>query len=265
MRVSMRALVFVGAVMILALAQSASPAKTQSAPPAKAPAKKDYRAGYSRLAKLPDWSGTWAPDWSTLFPRGTPRARPAGPQLTPEGQKLLDAYRAGQKEGKNLQTLNANCLPPGMPSIMRMPYPIEFVFSPERVTLIAETDSQVRRIFTDGRPLPDDPDPTFNGSSIGHWEGNVLVVETIALNAKNDLMSGLKATDKTRIVERFHEDKPGVIIVDTTITDPTLFAQPYVLKQAYARKPGWAIREYVCEENNHDKADEFGRPSMDLN
>jgi len=258
MRVSMRALVFVGAVMLPALAIA------QSAPPAKAPAQKDYRTGYSRLARLPDWHGVWAPDWSTLFPRGAQRERPAGPQFTPAAAKKVADYRAGQAEGKNTQTDAANCVPPGMPSIMRMPYPIEFLFSPERVTIITETESQVRRIYTDGRPLPDDPDPSFNGSSVGHWEGNVLVVETIALNPRNSLTPGINATEQTRIVERYHEDKPGTLIVDTTITDPSLFAQPYTTKQAYVRKPDWEIREYVCQENNRDAADQFGRPSMDI-
>jgi hypothetical protein len=122
-----------------------------------------------------------------------------------------------------LQTQNANCRPPGMPSIMRMPYPIEFLFSPDRVTIITETDSQVRRIYTDGRKLPDDPDPTFNGSSVGHWEGKVLVVDTIGLNPDTSLSEGLHPTETTHIQERFEEVTPGHLVMTTTITDPKIY------------------------------------------
>ncbi len=77
----------------------------------------------------------------------------------------------------------------------------------ERVTIITETDSQVRRVYTDGRKLPEDPDPAFNGSSIGHWEGNVLIVDTIGLNPENSLSEGIHPTENTRIRERFEMTK----------------------------------------------------------
>jgi hypothetical protein len=151
-----------------------------------------------------------------------------------------------------------------MPGIMRMPYPIEFLFNPGRVTIGIETYSQVRRIYTDGRPLPDDPDPAFNGSSIGKWEGDTLVVDTVGLNSKTSIVPGIHPTEQTRIRETFHLEKPDVLLLTTTITDPTLFAAPFEQKQAYARHREWQIREYVCQENNRDAADPFGRPSMKL-
>lgn len=217
-------------------------------------------ADYAAIAKLPDWTGVWQPDWGGLFGR-TPLAAPV---FTPEAKKKKDDFEARKAHGENLQTEAANCRPSGMPNIMRQPYPIEFVYSPGRVTLLHETYSQVRRIYTDGRPLPQDPDPAFNGWSVGHWEGDTLVVETIGLNEQNVVMEGLRATPQTRIKERMRVSQPDVLTVETEITDPTLFVGAYQIKTNYMRRRDWQIREYVCEENNRDKADEQGRPSMDI-
>lgn len=217
-------------------------------------------AQFTALATLPDWSGVWTPEWGPLFKsRDTEK-----PVLKPAAAKALAAFQAGKARGENLQVESANCIPEGMPEVMRKPYPIEFIYSPERVTIIAETGSQVRRVYTDGRPLPDDPDPSFNGSSIGHWEGDTLVIETIGLNPRISVAPGVHPTAKTRIVERLRLDKPDHLVLETTITDPDVFVQPLVLPTSYVRKRDWQMREYVCQENNHDAADPFGRPSMSL-
>ena len=126
--------------------------------------------GYAELERLPDWSGVWNPDWSLLFGGGA-GGPPAQPSLTPAAQARLDAFRARQAAEGVDQTAQIKCIPPGMPGIMRQPYPMEVLFTPGRVTLFAETYSQARRIYTDGRPLPDDPDFLFNGSSVGRWDG----------------------------------------------------------------------------------------------
>ncbi len=216
--------------------------------------------GYAALEKLPDWRGVWSPDWAGLFGPGAPKP----PTLTPEAKKTLDEFNAKKAHGENLQSRAANCIPSGMPQIMRQPYPIEFAYTPGRVTILHETYSQVRRIYTDGRKLPDDPDPAFNGWSVGHWEGDTLVVDTIGLNGQNTLMEGIHPTENTRIHERIHLTGPDTITVESEITDPALFVGPYVLKTNYVRKADWEIREYVCEENNRDGADEQGRPSMSI-
>jgi len=147
---------------------------------------------------------------------------------------------------------------------MRMPYPLEFVYSPGRVNILHETYSQVRRIYTDGRPIPDDPDPQFNGNSVGHWDGDTLTVDTVGLNPEITLSEGIHPTEHTRIHETFKLAKPGLLQVTTTIIDPAIYTEPYTTVQNYAREDGWVMREYVCEENNRDAADPFGRPSMDI-
>jgi len=245
-------LVLIGAVGAMAMAAGQSTA-----------APKDFAA----LAKLPDWSGTvWYPDFAKLFRNRTPGAAgtPSGPPYTPTAAKAVADYNAKRKDGENLQGSDANCVPPGMPRMMQMPYPVEFLFTPGRVTVLTEAYMQVRRIYTDGRKLPDDPDPQFNGNSIGHWEGDTLVVETVGLDPQTTLMTAIHPTEKTKIVEHIRQTDPTTLIDEMEITDPTLFTAPYKTSVAFSAKPDWTIKEYICEQNNHDAADPFGRPSMSL-
>ena len=214
-------------------------------------------SSYAEVTAWPDWSGVWSPGVSAAA-----RTTPTPPKLTPEAQAQVNAFEAGKARGENLQTAAANCVPNGMPGIMRVPYPIEFTYSPGRVNVLIETYSQVRRIYID-RPLPEDPDPFFNGHSVGHWEGDTLVVDTIGISPIVSVVPGLHATENTRIRERISRN--GTLMRDEiTLTDPALFAEPYVMVQNYQLKPDWEMREYVCQENNRDAADEEGRPSMDL-
>ena len=231
---------------------------------AAAPAPVPTPADWAALARLPDWTvGVWQIDWSSLFGKGS-LGRPDPPALTPEYAAKLDAFKAGQKQGENVQNANANCLPPGMPQIMSMPYPLEFIYSPGRVTIAIETDSQVRRIYTDGRPHPDDPDDAFNGDSIGHWDGNDLVVDTIALDPAVDIAPGVNHSDKVHLVERFHQTGPDTMTIATTIDDPKVLTKPWTVTRPYLRHRDWTIQEYVCEQNNHDSADAEGRAGFRL-
>ena len=186
------------------------------------------------------------------------RQAPAQPKLTPEAQAHLDAFRKRQQEQGVDQTAQIRCIPPGMPAIMRQPYPVEFIFSPGRVTMFAETYSQARRIYTDGRALPEDPDFLFNGTSVGKWDGDTLVVDTVGFSPLVNYIAGVPHGEKMHIRERIWLEKPDVLRVETTITDPGVLTEPYVQQLAYKKEPTWEIREYVCEENNRLSADEGG-------
>jgi hypothetical protein len=214
---------------------------------------------YTEVMQWPDWSGVWSPGVGA----GS-RTTATPPKLTAEGQRLLAEFEAGKAEGRNLQTQAANCVPNGMPGIMRLPYPIEFVYSPGRVNILIETYSEIRRIYVDGRPLPEDPDPFFNGHSVGRWEGDTLVVDTVGISPQVSVIPGLRATELTRFRERITRVSHDRLVDEITITDPTLFAEPYVMVQNYTLQPDWEMREYVCQENNRDAADAEGRPSMEL-
>ena len=215
--------------------------------------------GYAELEALPDWSGVWNPDWSLLFGGGAGgRTPPAQPKLEPAAQAQLDAFRARQQAEGVAQTAQITCRPPGMPGIMRQPYPMEVLFTPGRVTIFAETYSQARRIYTDGRPLPDDPDDLFNGTSIGRWDGDTLWVETVGFNPLVEYIGGVSHGPNMKIVEKIWLERPGVLRTETTITDPGVLAEPLVSQMAFRQEADWTIREYVCEENNRLTAGEGG-------
>ena len=214
-------------------------------------------AQYAEVTAWPDFTGVWNPDWSILFGRNG--RVPPSPVLTPDAQAALEAFQEQQaREGVD-QFLQVNCIPPGMPGIMRQPYPIEFLYSPGRVTVFAETYSQARRIYVDpGRKLPEDPDPLFNGTSVGFWEGDMLVVDTVGFNPFVTFMAGVTPSEDMRIHEHFWLDEEGILWLETTITDPAVLAEPFVQTLAYRREPDWEIREYVCAENNRLVDDENG-------
>lgn len=244
-------------IMASPAAQAQAPAQAQT-PPAAIP-----RAdGYAELEHLPDFSGVWGPDWGSLFAASGGR-RPAEPKLTPTAQARLDAFRAKQAAEGVDQFKQVHCIPPGMPQIMRQPYPIEFLFTPGRVTIFAETYSQARRIYTDGRPVPEDPDFLFNGSSVGHWNGDVLEVDTVGFSPVVEIANGIPHGEKMQIHERIWLETPDMLRITTTITDPDVLTEPYVQELAFKREKTWEIREYVCEENNR-LTSEDGGANIDL-
>jgi hypothetical protein len=128
------------------------------------------------------------------------------------------------------------------------------------VTIIAEWSSQVRRVFTDGRghPAPDDLDPTYNGHSIGRWEGKgkdaVLVIDTVGIRGDTGFdSSGIEHSDQIHVVERMRQSSPDLLEDEITVIDPKAFAHPWVVTKKYKRGgPEAKIMEYVCEENNRD-------------
>ena len=212
----MRVLASGAALALTMLGTTAAPAQDAAIPRAD---------GYAELERLPDLSGVWAPDWSLLFGGGA-GGPPAQPELTPAATEKLAAFRAKQAAEGDDQYAQAHCIPPGMPGIMRQPYPIEILFTPGRVTIFAETYSQARRIYTDGRPLPEDPDDLFNGTSVGRWDGDTLWVETVGFNPLVEYIPGVKHGPNMKIAERIWLEKPGVLRVETTITDPGVLAEP---------------------------------------
>ena len=215
---------------------------------------------WASLARLPDLTGVWnvKDQFANL---GKPRPRP---KLTAAYAARRDAFLASQAKGENLQPPAANCVPFGMPMVMNL-YPIEFVPTPGKITVLMETDSQMRRIFTDGRPLPDDPDLTFQGTSVGHWEGRTLDVDTVGFDPQTPLSpGGVGHSDQMRIHERMRLTAPDILEIQTTVTDPQALAEPFTSTVLYERHRDWTLKEYICEENNHDSADAEGRPGMTL-
>jgi hypothetical protein len=264
------ALLFVPA----ALGQSSS-----AASPPKATHKAPTPADWAVLGKLPDFTGVWeiplgGPARGGAARGGTPGRGAPGPRtgggrgpanipsLTPEyAAKAQEAARVAVKTEDNQ---SANCLPPGMPAIMSQPYPIEVLMTPGQVTIVVEAYEQVRHIYTDGRPLPEDPDPSFDGTSIGHWEGDTLVVETVGFEP---VARGINFpySDKMKIVERFKLSDPDTLNIETSIVDPLALTKPFDMgNRIFKRHRSWTIAEYVCEENNRNFVDDKGKAGINL-
>lgn len=189
----------------------------------------------------------------------TSTSAPAAPPLTPA---YMAIYERMQAEAAKLADGTQTCEWPGMPTIMTYPYPFEVLATPGRITFIFEVESQVRRIFLDRQQhLPEDElDPSYNGDSIGHWEGSTLVIDTIGFNTYKPVR-GLPHSEQMRIVERITPVDADTITNEITITDPEAFTEPMVINVEYSRRPDWRIREYSCAENNRDAPDASGQRS----
>jgi hypothetical protein len=252
----------IAVAMLGALAGIVAPVSAVWAAEAPAPQSGQAGTSWSSIAHLPDWSGVWELDWHGGNLAKT--AMPSLPKLTPEYASRLEKYRAAQQQGENQQTDTANCDPPGMPQIMTQPYPVEFLFTPGKVTVAIEAYSQMRRIFVDGRKHQDDPDPTYQGDSIGHWEGDTLVVDSTGFIPNSYIAPGVHHSDAMRIEEHIRRVAPDTMEIRQTIYDPKALLEPWTVTRVYKRHTDWDIKEYICNQNNRDSADAEGRANINL-
>ena len=188
----------------------------------------------------PDISGVWLaePFQPRLFPnRGAP--------LTPWAETKFKATDPRANDPNNA------CLPEGIPRYMiAVPYPMEIFQVPTRVLIIHEGVSVLRQIHLD-RQHPKDLDQTYAGDSIGKWEGDTLVVDTIGFNDKTWLDGGaLPHSQALHVVERIRRPDHDTLVDDITVEDPQAYTKPITAHQVYKLKSGWEIQEFVCEENN---------------
>ena len=195
------------------------------------------RSEWYQLGRLPDWGGLWVPDRSDkAHPFGT-----GDPPWTPTAARQIEELKAAEKAG-HPRNVYINCLPEGMPSFVIMTLnALEFLFTPGRVTILGEFDgNRLRRIYTDGRPHLVDPDLTFNGHSIGRWEGDTLVVDTVGILPQALLPVGqavaLPNNGDMHIVERIRLVGPNTLLFDLTITAPHQLADAWHLTRKFARQ-----------------------------
>jgi hypothetical protein len=146
----------------------------------------------------------------------------------------------------------ANCLPTGVPR--HAPYPWRMVETPTHIFFLFEGNiHSYRQIFMDGRKHPDDLEPTWYGHSVGHWEGDTLVIETVGFNDKFWFdFKGHPHTTQLRTVERYTRTSLGKLENVTTIYDPGAYQKPFTIKFTATLRPGWELMEYICNENNQD-------------
>jgi hypothetical protein len=196
----------------------------------------------------PDFSGVWFVHeyHKNILPREDPPFQPWAEALFKK--RDLQASHADPDSGPDP---TARCIPPGIPRTMLQPFPWEIVQARDRVVMIFEYQSLVRQIFTDGRGHPKDLEPTYMGHSIGRYEGDTLVVDTIGFNDKTWLdPKGLPHTDALHVVERIRRVDHGSLEDDYSIDDPKAYRKPWTAQKFFELKPAWQIQEYVCAENN---------------
>ena len=192
-----------------------------------------------------DLSGVWMERQNTIaFSQQEPPLQPwaeekyksskpgYGPRATPDSEDPI-----------------LNCLPPGVPRIMLIPFPMQVIQIPGEVIMLFEYDHYIRHIHLDHREHPKDLDLTWMGDSIGWWEGSTLVVDTVGLNDKTWLdQVGHPHSDALRIVERLRRIDPDTLQDDVTIDDPKAYKKPWSGQQIFKRRPTWHLLEYVCTD-----------------
>jgi hypothetical protein len=240
-------------------------------PPPSAPTQP--AAAQPAAAEHPDLSGVWMA-FAVENPDGTGNA----PRYSPEGEATLDAFAAQFTE---IPETGAWCYGTGMPSVMMstVSYPIEFVQDASRIIMVAELEMQVRRVYLDGRPHPDDFLPQGVGHSVGTWDGDTLVIDTGLLSEWQ--LRPWPRTEQTRITERMYltkldkvdvratgfvasVEKPindDVLVDEITVIDPALYAGPQRRTAYFQRMADTATLEYACSAEHWLEALEKNRAS----
>jgi hypothetical protein len=190
------------------------------------------------------WYGTVGDTWTTEEPAMTPWAKAK--------------YKEARASNSGIYTLDqtndpaiTKCLPPGVPRIYMHPFPFQVVQTPKETLILYEYDHTVRRVYTDGR-AHNDPDPSYMGESIGHWEnGTTFVVDTVGLNDKTWLdRLGHPHSDQLHVIERFRRVDRDNLEIAITMEDPKALIKPWSQTIHYRLRPTWEIHEQDCTDNS---------------
>jgi hypothetical protein len=183
-------------------------------------------------AHAQDLSGIWRPDQVLAI---APRANAL----------LLNRQPAERK-----QDPDANCTLSGLPRIELGPRPFKILQSPDEVVILYQDYTTFRQVFTDGRPLPKDLQPTWLGYSVGKWDGDTLVVETAGFNDITWLdNAGTPHSEALHVTERFHRRDKDRLDIQITIEDPKTFAKPFTVTEHARLEPAGELTESICLEN----------------
>jgi hypothetical protein len=177
--------------------------------------------------------------------------RPDAKPMRPDAAELFRLNAT-----KKSRSSSANCLPQGLPRTDINSYaPFKMIQTPGVIAVLYEVDNTHRQIYTDGRPLPIDPQPAWGGYSVGRWDGDTLIVDAAGFNDQTWLDSGGHPhSDALRIQERFHRRDFGHMDLSVTVDDPKMYTQPFTIKVTELLLPDSDILESVCNENEKDRA-----------
>jgi hypothetical protein len=232
------------------------------------------RAQSKPAVTVPDITGSWERHGAGLGARAggardatvpPPAPQPQlKPQYAKEWQDRIMAVRAADAKGEPLANNYTDCLPDGMPTMMGAMFPMEILQSRGQITIIEEAFTQVRRILMDQpQKSIEDVEPGFYGRSVGHWEGETLVVDTIGVK-ESVRFQNMPHSPQMRITERMKLVSPTVIWNEITIDDPVTLEKPHTYTVAYRRMPNYTLLEYVCEDNR-EYADDKGLQKIRIN
>jgi hypothetical protein len=208
----------------------------------------------------PDLSGLWEiyseSDMPRLLINLAFDLKPGEVALLPWAEALFKERGANNSKDHP----GARCLPSGIPEKDMVPAPHKIIQLPGLIVILYESRTIFRQIFTDGRPLPTDPNPAWQGYSIGHWAGHALVVETAGFQDKGWLdMAGHPNSDSLRVFERFTRRDLGHLDLQVTIDDPKTYAKPWTVNAKIHLLPTDELIEHICEENNKDPGHMVGK------
>ena len=213
-------------------------------------------AGATPRAKdgKPDFSGVWGPDRNFIYDISSALKKGESLPIQPWAADLA-------KKRLSKDDPEANCLPTGVPRLA--PYPWKIVQTPTLMVFLFEGNiHSYRQIFLDGRSHPKDADPTWYGDSIGHWEGDTLVVDTVGFNDRFWFdFAGHPHTEKLHITERYRRPDLGHLENEVTIDDPGAYSKPFTMYGKFPLQTNTEIMEYVCNENNQDVQHIVGKDS----
>ena len=200
-----------------------------------------------------DLNGVYMPDktsYSYLPVEG------GDPPWTPAAKADFLRRRQADKDGKPVVNTSTLCLPSGMPKVMTAPYPIQVVVLPKQVLVLHEIQHLMRFIYlNEQHPGADDLFPTYAGHSVGHWEGDTLVVDTVATTGG---LTTLDQSDRPKsgamhIVEHMKKIDGGKKLEDlVTFDDPKVYTKTWTARLLYDWRPDIRFIEYICEENNRN-------------
>ena len=154
----------------------------------------------------------------------------------------------------------AYCLPSGIPEKLNIPDGLKLVQTEDLTLLLHESRTIYRQIFTDGRSLPKNAEPTWMGYSIGHWDGSTFIVETIGQNGRTWLdMKGLPGGESLKVTERYTRPRVGRMEIAVTIDDSEMYTKPWNVNLVWRLLPDTDLIESICEENNRDPSHMVGK------
>jgi len=216
-----------------------------------------------------DLSGHWLPNGAGQGVSGRDGVDPAArmqfdPKVTPEEKPAFQPWAEAKIKAMTpveleLSKSSVNCMPRGVPAIwLQNPYSTMIVHTPTMMAQLYEVLNNWRLVYTDGRPVPKNPEPWFHGTSATHWDGDTLVVESFGFDERTFVMpTGWFHSDAMRVTERYTRPSKNYLIVEITVDDPKVLMHPWKSAPRRWTLGNGEVYEFYCD-NNHE-LDELGK------